>query len=112
MNKDGFEDKLRTGVDKFVKSSKKIISKAGSAVQDFSDKSVIRIEKYQLETKRDKKYCLLGKKAADVFFNNTSASFTTDEDGVLLLIEEIKHLNEEINYREQQLLDSGENQDK
>ena len=52
MDKDEIKEKLQSGLDKFLDSSKKALGKAGNAVQDFSDKSVIRIEKHQFEVKR------------------------------------------------------------
>ena len=43
----------KTAFDKGMEASKTAFNKASSAVQDFSDKSVVRIEKHQFETKKE-----------------------------------------------------------
>ena len=49
-----FIDKVKDFMDKGVEVSKTAITKAGDAVQDFSEKSVIRIDIKKLESKLEK----------------------------------------------------------
>ena len=103
MDKDEMKEKLKSGMGKFVESSKKALSQAGSAVQDFSDKSVIRIEKKQLESKRDEQYKKLGELAAERFAADASATLGGSEEAVIAIVEELKGLKEEIEAREAKL---------
>ncbi|MCI5645534.1 hypothetical protein [Treponema porcinum] len=105
MNTEELKEKFKQGVDKVVTSSKKAIGKAGVAMQDFSDKSVIRIEKHQLETKREAEYIRLGELVAARFLAepSPSASVSASEDTVASIIKEISRYNEEIKKREETL---------
>lgn len=107
MTKDEFKSKFKDGFEKFVKGSKKAFGKAGNAVQDFSDKSVIRIEKKQFESKRKDQYEKLGKLVFDAFSADAKSKVSVSDDGVPSIMEEIKRLSEEIKSRED-ALDSGE----
>ena len=57
----------KTAFDKGMEASKTAFNKASSAVQDFSDKSVVRIEKHQFETKKEEQLLALGKKVFEKF---------------------------------------------
>ena len=58
----------KTAFDKGMEASKTALNKASNAVQDFSDKSVVRIEKHQFETKKEEQLLALGKKVFEKFF--------------------------------------------
>ncbi|MBQ1629193.1 MAG: hypothetical protein II098_08575 [Treponema sp.] len=103
MDKEDLKAKFRSGMDKFVESSKKALSQAGNAVQDFSDKSVIRIEKHQLETKKDEQLKKLGSLAVEKFLNDDSAVLSASEEAVVTILEEIRRLNTDIAEREEKL---------
>ena len=105
MNTEELKEKFKQGVDKVVTSSKKAIGKAGVAMQDFSDKSVIRIEKHQLETKLEAEYIRLGELVAARFLVEPSASVSASEDTVASIIKEISRYNEEIKKREDTLVE-------
>lgn len=62
MDTQSFEEKVKDALSKGVKASKEALSKAGSAVQNFSDKSVNKIEKQQLINKQKVKFEEMGKK--------------------------------------------------
>lgn len=111
MNKEEFKEKLKKGVDKVVNSSKKAIGKAGVAMQDFSDKSVIKIEKHQLESKRDVEYAKLGKIVANKFENDLSLSINGEEPEVSEIIKTINNFNKEIELKEKALLDENNKKD-
>ena len=103
MTKDEFKAKFKDGLDKFVNSSKKAFGKAGNAVQDFSDKSVIRIEKKQYESKRDALYEKLGKMVSDSLIENPSVEIDFKSDEIVSIIENIKNFSAEIKSREELL---------
>ena len=103
MDKDEIKEKLQSGLDKFLDSSKKALGKAGNAVQDFSDKSVIRIEKHQFEVKKDDQIKKLGTLALERFLNDSSATLSAGEDAVVSILEEIRKLNDDIALREDKL---------
>ena len=103
MSKDEFKTKFKDALDKFVQSSKKAFGKAGNAVQDFSDKSVTRIEKKQFESKRDAQYTKLGKIVADALIENPSAKIDFSGEEILSMIEDIKTFSAEIKSREEVL---------
>ena len=103
MEKEEFKEKMKGGFDKFVLSTKKAFGKAGSAVQDFSDKSVIRIEKKQFESKRDAQYEKLGAYVAGIFLAGERTTVSKDEETVAAALAEIIKFNEEIKNREESL---------
>jgi len=99
MDKKDFKEKMRDGMDKFLESSKKVLGAAGSAVQDFSDKSVIRIEKSQLESKLHEQYRKLGEYAAGILSADASASIGTGDSKVSEFLSEINNISKEIEAR-------------
>ncbi len=108
MTKEEFKDKFRDGLDKFLKSSKEAFGKAGSAVQDFSDKSVIRIEKKQFESKRNGRYEELGRMIAEKLIEDPKAKVDTEGAEVVRIIEDVKKLNAEIRQRSDALASSSD----
>lgn len=94
---------MKNVVDKVVVASREAFDKVGSAVQKFSDQSVIRIEKKQFETLRGEKISALGQKAADLFIRDRASEMKADDPEVAALIKEIKRLGKEIDSREKLL---------
>jgi len=90
----------KTALDKGAEVSKKALDKAGTAVQDFSDKSVVRIEKRQFEAKRDELYKNLGKLIAEAVNGGQRSTFAAADADISASAAEIKHLDEEIRRRE------------
>ena len=62
MNTEEIMGKVKSFLTKGAADAKTAIEKAGDKVQKFSDTSVIKIEKKQLEMKRSTKYQNLGEK--------------------------------------------------
>ena len=56
MNMDEISGKVKDLFTRGTQASKEALEKAGDKVQDFTDKSVTKIEIHKLETKRDCKY--------------------------------------------------------
>lgn len=107
-------EKIKDVFAKGAKVSKEAFEKAGSAVQSFSDKSVLKIEKQQLKNSRDKKYNELGQilsqllceKGADILKLGELSSFEakkSDFDKIKKLQKEILGLNKDIKEREKAL---------
>jgi hypothetical protein len=90
----------KNAIDKSLEVSKKALDKAGAVVQDFSDKSVVRIEIHQFESKRDEQLRILGKKTADKIIKDGQESVSAGDADILPVIAEIKRINKEIEKRE------------
>ncbi len=98
-----FLDKMKEYLDKGVEVSKEALSKAGDAVQDFSDKSVTKIESHQLVSRQNKEYRLLGEAVEKFFAENPGASLSADNSVISGILEEIRRLEKEIAQREESL---------
>ena len=90
----------KTAFDKGMEASKSAITKASSAVQDFSDKSVVRIEKHQFETKKEEQLLALGKKVFEKFSADSAASIHGGDADIAPIVAEVKHCDEEIAKRD------------
>ena len=99
MTGDEFVKKIKDGVEKIVKSSMDAFGKAGEAVQNFSDKSVVRIEKKQFEAKREEQYAKLGKIVADSLENNPDAAIDFSSGEIQAIRSEIVRITHEIEVR-------------
>ena len=93
----------KTAFDKGMEVSKTALSKASSAVQDLSDKSVVRIEKHQFETKKEEQLLALGKKVFEKFAGDTASAVRADDADIAPIVAEVKHCDEEIAKREEAL---------
>ena len=87
-----FGKKILSIFDKGVSASKKGIQNAGTAISDFGDKSVLRIEKSQLQSKADKAYAELGKLVFSKLSGSRSAFVTASDEGIADVITTIKTL--------------------
>ncbi len=105
MNMDEIGNKVKDLFSRGTKASKEALEKAGDKVQDFTDKSVTKIEIHKLETKRDCKYEEMGLKLSQMLLEGASITCDNAEDIKILngLQEEIKSLSEQIKNKEQEL---------
>ena len=105
MNMEEFGNKVKSLFSKGVESSREALEKAGDKVQDFTDKSVTKIEIHKLETKRDCKYEELGLKLSQMLLQGASITCENVEDIKILtdIQEEIKTLSDQIRERESEL---------
>lgn len=91
MSNSNIEDKLKTVISKSAEVSKDVFKKTGDAVQNFSDKSVLKFEIKQLTSKRQKLYTELGKKLSaflsqDIInLNDTAASSSQNSNAASAL---------------------------
>lgn len=102
MNKDEISTKAKELFSKGAKATKEALEKAGDKVQDFTDKSVIKVEKHQLETKRDCKYEEMGLKLSQMLIEGAVISSDNPDDLEIItnLQEEIKNLSDQIREKE------------
>ena len=105
MNMEEFGNKVKSLFSKGVESSREVLEKAGDKVQDFTDKSVTKIEIHKLETKRDCKYEEMGLKLSQMLLEGASITCSNPEDIKILndIQEEIKNLAEQISEKEKEL---------
>lgn len=79
MDTENLSKKMKNFFTNGAKASKEAFVKAGDKVQEFSDKSLIKIEKKQLENKLNTKYSELGQKIY-VLADKNIISFTNEDD--------------------------------
>ncbi|MGN0738896.1 MAG: hypothetical protein ACI4LX_01845 [Treponema sp.] len=103
----GLIEKVKGALDKGLNASKKALGIAGEAVQDFSDKSALRIEKKQLESKLKKQYELIGEYAAAAFLSKKNVSLTSKDRKISEFLAEVSRIQKEIDIRK----DALENED-
>ena len=98
-----FWDDVKGGLEKGYAVSKEGLKKAGAAIQKFSDKSVVSVEKKQFETKRKKSYVRIGEIVAKrLSAKNASPIESTDEE-IAPLLKEVADFDKEIAKREKLL---------
>ena len=105
MNTEELKEKIKNVFSTGAKASKEALEKAGDKVQDFTDKSLIKIEIHKLETKRDCKYEEMGLKLSQMLLEGASITCENADDIKILnaIQEEIKSLSEEIQNKEKEL---------
>ncbi len=105
MNMDEFGSKVKEMFSHGTKVSKEALEKAGDKVQDFTDKSVTKIEIHRIETKRDCKYEEMGLKLSQMLLEGASITCENADDIKILndLQEEIKKLSAQIAEKEKEL---------
>ena len=96
-------DDVKGGLEKGYAASKKGLAKAGVAIQKFSDKSVVAVEKKQLESKRKKSYARLGEIATKKLSAKNASPISASDEDVAALLKEIAGFNKEIAKCEKQL---------
>ena len=105
MNIEEIGAKVKEMFSRGTQASKEALEKAGDKVQDFTDKSVTKIEIHKLETKRDCKYEEMGLKLSQMLLQGASITCENVEDIKILtdIQEEIKNLSDQIREKENEL---------
>ena len=80
MNIDEVGTKLKELFSRGSQVSKEAFEKAGDKVQDFTDKSVTKLEIHKLETKRDCKYEEMGLKLSQMLLQGAAITCDNVED--------------------------------
>lgn len=107
MENNDNKDKFAQGMQNFMNTSKKVLKSAGKAVQEFSDKSVIKIEKSRIVKNLSKAYEELGKLVFDEFAEKTEIS--RDNEKIEQLIAVIKKTISEISQKDEEYNAVGKN---
>lgn len=94
-----FAKTLKQYLDKGVEASKKGLKTAGSAISEFGDKSVNKIDIVQLKSRLEKKYQELGQAVADQLAED-GISISKDSLVVSEKLSAINELKEKINEKE------------
>ena len=97
-----FAKTLKQYLDKGVEASKKGLKTAGSAISEFGDKSVNKIDIVQLKSRLEKKYQELGQAVADQL-SEDGISISKDSLVVSEKLSAINELKEKINEKETSL---------
>ena len=105
MDMEELGNKVKDLFSRGTKASKEALERAGDKVQDFTDKSVTKIEIHKLETRRDCKYEEMGLKLSQMLLEGASITSSNPDDIRILndIQEEIKNLGEQIKIKEQEL---------
>lgn len=105
MNTEEIGNKVKEMFSKGAKASKNAFEKAGDKVQDFTDKSVVKIEIRQLENRRDCKYEELGLKLSQMLIEGAEITSSNQDDIQILneIQEEIKNLSDKIREKNDEL---------
>ena len=91
--------KLKNFISKSSDVTKSAFSKASNAVQKFSDKSVLKIEIKQMESKKEKLFTKIGKHLSSVLSNENVDLMNlqnSNDEKISTLVEEIKTFQAEI----------------
>ena len=93
MDTDEMKTKLKNFISKSSDVTKSAFSKASNAVQKFSDKSVLKIEIKQMESKKEKLFTKIGKHLSSVLSNENVDLMNlqnSNDEKISTLVEEIK----------------------
>ena len=99
MDTDEMKTKLKNFISKSSNVTKSAFSKASNAVQKFSDKSVLKIEIKQMESKKEKLFTKIGKHLSSVLSNENVDLMNlqnSNDEKISTLLEEIKTFQAEI----------------
>lgn len=99
-----FVESVKKFFGKSAQASKNAAVKAGTAIQNFSDKSVVKIEIKQFENKKKNCYSELGKYVADSFMVQEKKTLKSTDEEVKKILAEINKCDEEIKKRQNALV--------
>lgn len=85
MDSEEFSKKSKEELKKFAEASKNVFEKVGGNIQKFTDDSVVKIERNQLERKRAGKYEELGAKLSALLLDGAKIE-GVDEDAIKALL--------------------------
>lgn len=94
---------VKGGLEKGYAASRKGLAKAGVAIQKFSDKSVVAVEKKQFEAKRKKSYAKLGEIVAKKLSAKNVSPISASDEEISELLKDVAGFNKEISKCEKQL---------
>lgn len=99
----GFWDEAKGWMQKGAEASKNAFEKAGDAVQDFSDKSVLKIEIKKLENKKNELFSQIGEITFNKLKADDNACINGNDIEVVEIIKKITELESEIERKRKEL---------
>ncbi|GMO12004.1 MAG: hypothetical protein Ta2A_21310 [Treponemataceae bacterium] len=87
-------EKTKQTIDAAVTTTKDALTKAGGALHEFGNKSVLRIEITQLASKQKKEFEAIGREVYQIFVEDEKASVPKAK--VAAHLDEITRINDEI----------------
>lgn len=96
-----FAEKMKDLFGKSAEASKVAMNKAGNAIQEFSDKTVLKVEMNKLETKKKEAFEELGEVIYE-FIDKLPEDVASDEK-IVSLKEKISQLDSDIEKKEKAL---------
>lgn len=107
MDVENLGSKVKGWFSRSAKASKSAMEIAGGKVQNFADKNVVKLEKKQLQAKRDKVYKDLGKKISMILDreNGEGLEIKNEEDKSIVMDfqKEIQLITKEISDKEKEM---------
>lgn len=102
MDSEEFSRKSKEELKKFAEASKNVFEKVGGNIQKFTDDSVVKIERNQLERKRAGKYEELGTKLSALLLDGAKIQGADEEaiNSLLAIQEEIENFTQQIKAKE------------
>lgn len=97
------KEEMKKYFEKGVQSSKEALSKAGEAVSRFSDESVVRIEKHQLQGKLKEDMQTLAAQVLKLFEEDDKKTISKADESLSPILNAIKETKEKIATLEEQL---------
>lgn len=91
---------IKSGLKTGFAATKKGLSKAGNAIQNYGDLGMVQIEKKQLESKAKKACASLGEIVVKKLTVKNAAPLKADDEEISELIKEVVSLNKEIAKRD------------
>lgn len=101
---------IKAGLKTGFSATKKGLSKAGTAIQNYGDLGMVLAEKKQFESKLKKAYVSLGELAAEKLSAKNAAPLTAADAEVAELLKSISAFNKEISKRDKILKSSDKGQ--
>lgn len=105
MDKTEIESKVKEIFERGAKASKSAFEKAGTKVQDFSDKSVVKIDIKKLQAKQTEKYKEIGELISKMLEDGAEIQFENQEKKELLMKiqAEIQDISNQIKEKQEKL---------
>lgn len=98
-----FKKEIKELLDSGIKASKKGLKKAGAALSEFGDVSVIKIDITKYKVKLEKKYVELGKICSEILLDKKTGSVGRKTEGVEEILAEVEKLKKKISAEEKKL---------
>ncbi len=97
------KDKMESGLNKVLKTSKDVLGKAAKRAKGLGDLGMVKVELQDLERKQQELYRNLGKAAYELLTEGGKSSVSTKTAELKTLFTEIGDVNAELELKEKEL---------